>query len=61
MNLEKAIKCPIAEDCLFYTKEELRSPEEQSFFMEYCMRGGGMCGLKKNWDMDKYKLEDKLK
>jgi len=54
MNLTKELNesiCPIAEDCLFYIRDDLRSPEEKSFYEMYCKRNGENCGLKRHYDI----------
>jgi len=42
--------CPIKEDC-FFNKKNFYTKEEMEFYMDYCLRGGESCGLKKNHDL----------
>lgn len=47
--------CIIKIDCPFYRKD-LYNAGELNFYMDYCLKGGVGCGLKRNHD-----LTEKLK
>ena len=54
MNLTKELNesiCPIAEDCLFYTKPIYHTPSEVNFYKDYCLNAGINCGMKKHYDV----------
>ena len=49
MTLENL--CPVNDNCPFYRNKFFYNEYEAKFYSENCIKDGGKCGLKRNYDI----------